>query len=109
MCSLGAASANIRAAIGPAIHFCCYEVGEDFLAAVTDMVGADTADRFIRMSGKRLHADIVGLNQQILIEAGVLETHIDRSDFCTCCHPELFYSHRFSHGKRGAMLSAISL
>ncbi|MBE6611732.1 MAG: peptidoglycan editing factor PgeF [Ruminococcaceae bacterium] len=109
MCALGAAPANIRAAIGPAIHFCCYEVGEDFLESVAALVGNDTASRFIRLSGGRLHADIVGLNVDFLTGAGISPANIDRSDFCTCCHPELFYSHRFSGGLRGTMLSVISL
>jgi len=109
MCRLGASAKNIRAAIGPAIHFCCYEVGEDFLESVRGMVGSDTANRFIRMQYGRLHADIVDLNRQILSESGVLHEQIDTSDFCTCCHPELFYSHRYTGGKRGTMLSVISL
>lgn len=109
MCKLGADVKNIRAAIGPAIHFCCYEVGDDFLASVTELAGADLAGRCIRQSGARLHADIVELNRLILLEAGVPDEQIDRSDFCTCCHPELFWSHRFTHGVRGAMLAVISL
>lgn len=109
MCSLGADAKNIRAAIGPAIHFCCYEVGGDFADAVAAQVGSALAEAFVRMHGGRLHADIAGLNRALLCREGVPEAHIDMSDFCTCCHPELFYSHRFSHGKRGAMLSVISL
>ncbi len=109
MCALGARADSIRAAIGPAIHFCCYEVGEDFLESVTSLVGSTTALRFIKPHGAKLHADIVGLNRHILLESGLDAEHIDVSEHCTCCHPELFYSHRFSHGKRGTMLSVISL
>lgn len=109
MCSLGADAGSIRAAIGPAIHFCCYEVGDDFADAVAAQVGDELAEKYIRMHDGRFHADIAGLNSALLRREGVRYTHIDMSDFCTCCHPELFYSHRFSHGKRGAMLSVISL
>ncbi len=109
MCALGAHTKNIRVAIGPAIHPCCYEVGEDFYDAVCGMLGKDTARLYVRAQGDRLHADIVGINLHFLLESGIADAHIDRSDFCTCCHPELFYSHRFSKGKRGTMLSVISL
>ncbi|MBO5219105.1 MAG: laccase domain-containing protein, partial [Clostridia bacterium] len=49
------------------------------------------------------------LNRLFLTDAGVPDAQIDWSDFCTYCHPELFWSHRYTHGERGAMLGAISL
>ncbi|MBQ8551293.1 MAG: peptidoglycan editing factor PgeF [Clostridia bacterium] len=109
MCALGADTRNIRAAVGAAIHFCCYEVGEDFRESVTALTGSDMAHEFIRQKDGQLHADIVGMNRRILLEAGLDESRIDTSELCTCCHPELFFSHRYSHGKRGTMLSVISL
>lgn len=109
MCSLGANAKNIRAAIGPAIHFCCYEVGEDFVASVTELAGAQMAREFIRGHEGKLHADIVGMNRRILIESGMCEDSIDVCECCTCCEPAIFYSHRFSGGTRGTMLSVISL
>ncbi len=110
MCELGAKPENIRAAIGAAIHFCCYEVGEDFFASVAALVGEDTAREFIReREGGRLYADIVGMNRRFLLEAGLIEENIDVCEYCTCCEPSLFYSHRASHGVRGTMLSVISL
>ncbi len=109
MRELGANVKNIRAAIGPAIHFCCYEVGEDFVASVTELAGADMAHKFIREREGKMHADIVGMNRRILLENGMCEAFIDICEYCTCCEPELFYSHRFSGGIRGTMLSVITL
>ena len=109
MCELGADVKNIRAAIGPAIHFCCYEVGEDFVKSVTELAGADMAHEFIREYHGKTHADIVGMNHRILLESGIDECGIDVSEYCTCCEGELFYSHRFSGGHRGTMLSLITL
>ena len=109
MCELGARPENIRAAIGAAIHFCCYEVGEDFFESVEALVGEDTAREFIRERDGKLHADIVGMNRRFLIEAGLCEHNIDVCEYCTCCEPSLFFSHRYSHGVRGTMLSVISL
>lgn len=105
--SLGSKPENIRAAIGAAIHFCCYEVGEDFYDSVEKLAGKRRAEEFIREKDGRLHADIVGLNEDILRESGV--STIDISPHCTCHEPLLFYSHRASKGLRGTMLSVIAL
>ena len=107
--SLGAGRDNIKVAIGPAIHFCCYEVGEDFYESVKSLAGNQLAAEFCRKSDGQLHADIVGLNRRILLEAGVANRNIDVCRICTCCNPELFYSHRYTKGIRGTMLSVISL
>ena len=106
MRSLGSEPKDIRAAIGAAINFCCYEVGEDFYDSVSALDRA-RAERFIREKDGRLHADIVGMNADILKAAGV--EIIDISPHCTCHEPELFYSHRASKGVRGTMLSIIAL
>ncbi len=109
MTELGAKHENINVAIGPAIHFCCYEVGEDFYESVRSLAGNQLAAEFCRKLDGKLHADIVGLNRRILMEAGIQNRNIDVCRICTCCNPELFYSHRYSKGHRGTMLSVISM
>ena len=109
MVGLGADVGKIRVAIGAAIHYCCYEVGEDFFASVRTLTGAHIAEKFIRLERGKLHADIVGMNRHLLLESGITESHIDVCEYCTACNPSLFYSHRYSHGVRGTMLSVISL
>ncbi len=109
MCFLGAKAENIRAAVGPAIHSCCYEVGEDFLQSVIKLAGDEIAQDFIKKKDGKLYADIVGMNRRMLLDGGLMEENIDVCDMCTCCHPELFFSHRYSKGLRGTMLSVISL
>ncbi len=109
MVKIGAKPQNIHAAVGAAIHSCCYEVGEDFYTSVAELVGEKTACEFIKTADGRLHADIVGMNRRFLLECGLSEANIDISEECTCCEPQLFYSHRYSKGLRGTMLSIISL
>ena len=57
----------------------------------------------------KFSADLTEINRRILMDAGVPEHAIDASAPCTCCHTELFFSHRYSSGKRGTMLSLIAL
>ena len=45
--------------------------------------------------------DLWKANEIVLLDAGVLPEHIEITDICTCCNPDLLFSHRASHGKRG--------
>lgn len=108
----GVSPNDIRAVIGPCIHKCCYEVGEDLKTAVEQRLGADIAELFVApipdKEGKYF-CDLVGLNKHLLLGLGIAESNLEVIDLCTCCRPELFFSHRFSEGKRGTMMSVISL
>jgi len=108
MLSLGCRKGSIAAAIGPHIRFCCYEVGDDFFESVKALCGYDFAMRHIKPSQDgRLHADLSTMNLEILSDCGVTGDRCDISDNCTACDPEVFYSHRASHGKRGTMGAGI--
>ena len=108
MVSLGADPRSVKAAIGPHIGKCCFEVQRDFYDSVTEMRGEDFARRHITDEGG-LHADLTSMNVEILLEAGVSAEHIDVSDECTCCLNEKYHSHRKTHGKRGAMGSLVGI
>ncbi len=78
------------AAIGPGIGPCCYEVGEEVLAASRHADGHVTVD--IGPSA----ADLPEL-PRLLREAGV--ERVEPSGLCTSCEPELFFSHRRDAGR----------
>lgn len=108
---LGCSRADVRAAIGPRIGFCCYEVGEDFAEAVRTARGSSFAARHIRRlpgtpADARPHADLAGMNLEILAEAGVGRDRVDVSPACTMCD-EAYYSHRRMKGVRGVMGAGI--
>ena len=42
-------------------------------------------------------------------EAGILPENIHTTQLCTCCNPELLYSHRASKGKRGNLAAFLGL
>lgn len=111
MCSIGCIRETIRVAIGAHIGFCCYEVGEDFADSVVLSKGSVFAEKYIRKpDGKtKFHADLTGMNLEILAEVGILRENIDVHPDCTMCNTEKYYSHRGMNGKRGVMGGGICI
>jgi polyphenol oxidase len=82
-----AVGGRLAAAIGPGIGPCCYEVGPE------------VAERFEPdlLTGRNL--DLWTAAERALRAAGVEE--VERTDLCTACQPDLFFSHRRDHGDTG--------
>ena len=99
---------DIRAAIGPGIGPCCFETDEDVPQAMLDALG-DLARPYITQAGRKYHVDLKAVNKAVLLRAGVREDRIDVSEECTCCHPEKYWSHRYTGGVRGSQAAAVML
>ena len=82
---------HLTAAIGPGIGPCCYEVGEDVAAPFRTAFGDGVVNE------NRL--DLWSAAEQALRAAGCEE--VERTDLCTYCHPDRFFSHRRDHGRTG--------
>jgi hypothetical protein len=82
---------ELAAAIGPGIGPCCYEVGSDVAEPYETAFGAEV------ITDGRL--DLWRATQLALLRAGVAE--VERSDLCTYCRPNLFFSHRRDRGTTG--------
>jgi YfiH family protein len=82
---------SLTAAIGPGIGPCCYEVGPDVAEPYEATFGAEVLN-----DGK---LDLWRATELALERTGVAE--IERTDLCTYCHPELFFSHRRDRGTTG--------
>jgi YfiH family protein len=81
--------AGVRAAIGPSIGPDHYEVGEEVALAVS---AATQAGAITRRSGPRLLLDLAGTVARVLEERGV--RFIERTDLCTACETQRFFSYR---------------
>lgn len=81
----------LAAAIGPGIGPCCYEVGSDVAEPFAARFGMD-----VLVDGR---LDLWRSTELALRQAGIDE--IERTDLCTYCHPELFFSHRRDRGITG--------
>ena len=105
----GAHPADIRAAIGPGIGACCFEVGLEVVAAAEALLHAPLgALARPRADGKAL-LDLKGVNARRLVQLGVPAGQIAVSDACTMCRPDVFWSHRATDGRRGVQAAVITL
>jgi hypothetical protein len=82
---------TLRAAVGPAIGPCCYEVGPEVAEPFRRRFGS------VVLTGRML--DLGKAAELALREAGVAQ--VERFDLCTSCNPELFFSHRRDAGVTG--------
>lgn len=100
----GAEPRGVRAAIGPSIGPCCFEVGPEVVAQFPNANGAVTVG-----PRGRPHLDLWELNRRTLIEAGVPAEQIEVAEVCTRCHPDTFFSHRALGYPAGRFGAAIGL
>ena len=106
--SCGTDPADLLAAIGPCIGPCCFETDDDVPAAMRAALGAE-AEPYLRYQAPKWHVDLSGLNRQWLLRAGLLPEHIERTELCTACRPDLFWSHRKMGEARGVQAAMIAL
>jgi polyphenol oxidase len=128
----GTRSRDLKAAIGPGIHGCCYEVGEEvrqqfesqFAYAAKlfreieepDPVREKYPMLFLtaRAPGhsvlpKKIFLDLAEANRQQLLAAGVPARSIEASPLCTNCRTDLLFSYRAEKGKTGRMMGAVGI
>jgi YfiH family protein len=128
----GSKPEDIRAAVGPGIHRCCFEVGEELrdkfesqFAYASKLFEERASDdeihrryplMFMNMRApghgeapRKLFLDLVEANRQQLLAAGVSEKSIEVVDLCTACRTDLLFSHRAEKGVTGRMLAVVAI
>jgi YfiH family protein len=123
---------NVKAAIGPGIHACCYDVGpevrqqfesqfayaEDLFREIkeSDPVREKYPLLFLtaRAPGHselptKIFLDLVEANRRQLIDAGVSPRNISASPLCTACRPDLLFSYRAENGITGRMIAVAGI
>lgn len=81
---------DIIAIIGPAIGFCCYNVGQEVYEKLSQTVNNFNGLYEIRQGN--IFVDLKNINKQQLLEIGVEK--IDVCPYCTVCNNENFFSYR---------------
>lgn len=100
----------VLTAIGPSICQDCYEVSEDVIEQVRAAYSEELWPRlFYQRENGRYQLDLWEACRQNLLRAGILPEHIEVTDVCTCCNPDILFSHRASHGKRGNLAAFLGI
>ena len=105
----GTNPADVKAAIGPAISVCCYEVDFPCAENFLKLENVDSSKFVFPKSDGKYMIDLLETNKQILISAGVQPKNITVSDVCTNCNSDLLWSHRATKGKRGTMCAMLAI
>jgi YfiH family protein len=128
----GSLPRDLRAAIGPGIHSCCYEVGPEVrerfhsqFAYGAELFRESKESNPVREKypllfltarapghselPKKIFLDLVEANRRQLIAAGVAARNISASGLCTCCRTDLFFSYRAAKGPTGRLMGVVGL
>ena len=110
---------DIIAVVGPSICQNCYEVSGDVAEKFREELFKEEFpckywDEMFFQSPEQKREDKYQLdlwraNEIILRESGIPGEQIQVCGLCTCCNPELLFSHRALGGKRGNLAGVISL
>ena len=123
---------DLRAAIGPGVHSCCYEVGEEVREQFesqfeyagrlfhelkdSDPVREKYPLLFLtaRAPGHsdlpiKIFLDLVEANRRQLLDLGVPARNITASPLCTSCRTDLLFSFRKERGVTGRMLAVAGI
>lgn len=128
----GTRPGDLRAAIGPGVHGCCYAVGPEVRTQFesqfeygsklfreveeSDPVREKYPLLFLtaRAPGhselpKKIFLDLVEANRRQLTAAGVQARSISVSPLCASCRPDLLFSYRAEKGVTGRMMAAAGI
>jgi polyphenol oxidase len=128
----GSRRRDIKAAIGPGIQSCCYEVGEEVRTQFESQFAyANKLFREVKDSDpvrekypllfltarapghgdlpKKLFLDLVEANRQQLLAAGVPKKNIESSPLCTQCNNDMLFSYRAEKGRTGRLMAVVGI
>jgi len=123
---------ELKAAIGPGIHRCCYEVGTEVKEKFESQFGyAAELFRELKESAwvrkkypllflsarppghselpAKLFLDLVEANRRQIIAAGISGANIEASLLCTFCRVDLLFSYRAEKGNTGRMMGVVGV
>ena len=109
---LGVDPADIVAAIGPAARKCCYEVGDEVVAALEETsppTPVDDREGWLGQGPRRWHVDLPVVLRRQLRVAGIRPDNIHDAGLCTICRGDLVFSYRRDGLDSGRMVAAIEL
>ena len=131
-CSFGSPPRELKAAIGPGIRACCYEVGPEVREQFESQFAYGAKlfretkesdpirDKYpllflsARPPGhselpKKLFLDLAEANRRQLVSAGISPKNISISPLCSSCRTDVLFSYRAEKGLTGRMMAAVAV
>lgn len=105
----GSKPEDLVCAIGPSICQDCYEVSADVAEEFIKEFKGQEKEILIDKGNGKYQLDLWRANEIVLREAGVPEKQTATTNICTCCNPDLLFSHRATQGKRGNLAAVLAL
>jgi len=87
--AFGSKPKDIKVALGPSIHRCCYQVG----AEIAQITKQNFGEKYIHSLAQKQYLDLQSLNFDQLTKIGVEPNNIEVSPQCSCCD-ETYFSYR---------------
>ncbi len=107
--AFGTNPADVYAAIGPSICQDCYEISEDVALHFYEEFSGHGDEILMNKGNGKYQLDLWKANEIVMLDAGVQPEHLAVTNICTCCNPQVLFSHRASHGKRGNLAAFLML
>lgn len=108
--AFGTDPADVIAAVGPSVCQDCYEVSEDVIEQVrANYRKEDWESLFYQKENGKYQLNLWRANELNLLEAGITKDHMAITNVCTCCNPEVLFSHRVMGANRGNLSAFLAL
>lgn len=101
---------DIRAAVGPSICQDCYEVSQDVIEKFKENYDIRYwKELFYEKQNGKYQLNLWKAQEIVFYEAGIKKENSAVTNLCTCCNPQMLFSHRASYGRRGNLGAFLAL
>ena len=106
----GSNPADLIAAVGPSICQDCYEVDIDVIRQFQEnYIRKDWESLYYRKENGKFQLNLWRANELNLLESGIKKENMAVTNVCTCCNPEVMFSHRVMGTDRGNLSAFLAL
>ena len=101
---------DMIAAVGPSICQDCYEVSDDVIEQFKNAYDENDWDSlFYKKENGKYQLNLWRANEINFLESGIRPNHIAVTNICTCCNPDVLFSHRITGFNRGNLSAFLAL
>lgn len=101
---------DIHVVIGPSIDACCYAVDDYIRLPMLETISKKLENQvFIPRGNGKYGMDLKRIHAFQMMDCGIPKQQIYRTNHCTSCLKEMYFSYRRDQGKTGRMMSFIGM